>query len=146
MLVEVIPKLIKNSIIVVYYIDYNLIAKQEKKDNCLEAVLFATAEQYGLLENILLKSFQRTESYEGTQGAQYFTFHINVVREVVEARHIAELMSVPNIVGKTKVTRLRWLGHVERIGEDRAAKKKYFTRPNERRPVTRLMYRWSYKV
>lgn len=55
---------------------------------------------------------------------------------------IADLVSEPNIIGATKSHRLRWLGHVERMGEDRAVKRAYLGRPTGRRLVGRPRYRW----
>ncbi|KAI8425056.1 hypothetical protein MSG28_006924 [Choristoneura fumiferana] len=42
--------------------------------------------------------------------------------------------------------RLRWLGHVERMGEDRAAKRAYLGQPTGRRPIGRPRYRWLDEV
>ncbi|CAH2085918.1 unnamed protein product [Euphydryas editha] len=56
---------------------------------------------------------------------------------------ITNLVSEPNIIGVTKSHRLRWLGHVERMGEDRAVKRAYLGRPIGRRPVGRPRYRWK---
>ncbi|CAH0398144.1 unnamed protein product [Chilo suppressalis] len=52
----------------------------------------------------------------------------------------------PNIIGEIKAARLRWLGHVERMGEDRAVKRAYLRQPIGRRPVGRPRYRWSDEV
>lgn len=42
---------------------------------------------------------------------------------------IDDLVEEPNISGVTKSLRLRWLGHLERMGDDRAAKRAYEGRP-----------------
>lgn len=55
-------------------------------------------------------------------------------------------MREPNIIGETKAARLRWLGHVERMEEDRAVKRVYSGRPTGRRPVGRPRYRWLDEV
>ncbi|XP_061715485.1 uncharacterized protein LOC133523771 [Cydia pomonella] len=56
---------------------------------------------------------------------------------------IEDLMATPNIVGETKAHRLRWLGHVLRMEEDRGAKRAYLGRPVGRRPIGRPRYRWG---
>ncbi|CAB3247163.1 unnamed protein product [Arctia plantaginis] len=50
-------------------------------------------------------------------------------------REIESQVSEPNIIGKIKAARLHWLGHVERMREDRAVKRAYLGQPIERRPV-----------
>jgi hypothetical protein len=61
-------------------------------------------------------------------------------------REIEEMVNEPNIIGETKAARLRWLGHITRMGEDRAVKRAYVGRPNGRRPVGRPRYRWRDEV
>lgn len=64
-------------------------------------------------------------------------------RRVLKNAEIEELVCQPNIIGETKAHRLRWLGHMERMGEDRSVKKAYLGRPTGRRPVGRPRYRWD---
>lgn len=61
-------------------------------------------------------------------------------------REIENIVSEPNIIGEIKSSRLRWLGHVERMGEDRAVRKAYLGQPSGRRPVGRPRYRWKDEV
>ncbi|CAG9116720.1 unnamed protein product [Plutella xylostella] len=61
-------------------------------------------------------------------------------------QEIEDLISEPNIIGQIKSQRLRWLGHLQRMGEDRAAKRAYLGIPSGRRPVGRPKYRWSDEV
>lgn len=58
-------------------------------------------------------------------------------------QEIEDIISEPNIISETKAARLRWLGHVERMGEDRAVKRAYEGRPSGKRPVGRPRYRWK---
>ncbi|KAI5631634.1 hypothetical protein NE865_15650 [Phthorimaea operculella] len=59
-------------------------------------------------------------------------------------RELEELVAEPNIIGEIKSARIRWLGHLERMGEDRAAvKRAYLGKPNGKRPVGRPRYRWA---
>ncbi|XP_073967395.1 uncharacterized protein [Choristoneura fumiferana] len=59
---------------------------------------------------------------------------------------VEDLVGEPNIIGESKSARLRWLGHVERMGEDRAAKRAYLGQPTGRRPIGRPRYRWLDEV
>ncbi|CAG9112619.1 unnamed protein product [Plutella xylostella] len=61
-------------------------------------------------------------------------------------REIENIVSEPNIIGEIKSSRLRWLGHVERMGEDRAVSKVYLGQPSGRRPVGRPRYHWKNEV
>jgi hypothetical protein len=47
-----------------------------------------------------------------------------------------------DIVAEIKKARLRWLGHVERMSEDRVIKKLYMSKPEGRRNVGRPKMRW----
>ncbi|KAG7296948.1 hypothetical protein JYU34_019852 [Plutella xylostella] len=61
---------------------------------------------------------------------------------ILKNAEIEELVEGPNIIGETKAHRLRWLGHLERMGEDRSAKRAYQGQPSGKRPVGRPRYRW----
>ncbi|KAI5635541.1 hypothetical protein NE865_11715 [Phthorimaea operculella] len=58
-------------------------------------------------------------------------------------RELEELVAEPNIISEIKSARIRWLGHLERMGEDRAVKRAYLRKPNGKRPVGRPRYRWA---
>jgi hypothetical protein len=45
-------------------------------------------------------------------------------------------------VAEIKKARLRWMGHVERMSEDRVIKKLYMSKPGGRRSVGRPKMRW----
>jgi hypothetical protein len=47
-----------------------------------------------------------------------------------------------DIVTEIKKARLRWLGHVERMSEDRVIRKLYMSKPEKRRSVGRPKMRW----
>ncbi|XP_041977495.1 uncharacterized protein LOC121731885 [Aricia agestis] len=59
---------------------------------------------------------------------------------------IEELVAMPNIIGEYKSHRIRWLDHVERMNDDRAAKKAYVGQMTGKRPVGRPRYRWRDEV
>ena len=48
-----------------------------------------------------------------------------------------DLYSLPNIVRVVKSRRMRWAGHVARIGEDRGVKKLFVGMPEGQRPLGR---------
>ncbi|KAI5639582.1 reverse transcriptase (RNA-dependent DNA polymerase) domain-containing protein [Phthorimaea operculella] len=61
-------------------------------------------------------------------------------------KEIEDIVREPNIIGESKAARLRWLGHVERMEEDRVVKKAYLGQPMGKRPVGRPRYRWTDEV
>ena len=55
---------------------------------------------------------------------------------------LMELYREPDIVKTTKINRLRWLGHVQRMGENRVPKKLLETKPEGKRSAGRPKSRW----
>ena len=53
-----------------------------------------------------------------------------------------QLYQQPNVVNEVKARRIRWLGHVERMPEDRAAKKVWRGRQEGQRKRGRPRKRW----
>jgi hypothetical protein len=53
------------------------------------------------------------------------------------------LYSLPNIVRVVKSRRLRWAGHVARMGEDRGVHRVMVGKPEEKRPLGRPRRRWE---
>jgi len=53
------------------------------------------------------------------------------------------LYSSPNIVGVMKSRRMRWAGHVARIGEGRCVYRVFVGKPEGRRPLGRPRRRWE---
>ena len=53
-----------------------------------------------------------------------------------------DLYSSPNIVGVIKSRRMRWSGHVARMGEDRGVYRVLVGKPEGRRPLWRPRRRW----
>ena len=54
-----------------------------------------------------------------------------------------DLCSAPNIVRLIKSRRMRWTGHVVRMGESRGVYKVLVGRPEEKRQLWRPGYRWE---
>jgi hypothetical protein len=53
------------------------------------------------------------------------------------------LYSSPNIIRVIKSRRMRWAGHVARMGEGRGVYRVLVGRPECRRPLGRLRHRWE---
>ena len=54
-----------------------------------------------------------------------------------------DLYSLPNIVRVVKSRRMRWAGHVARMGEDRGVQRVLMGKPEGKRPLGRLRRRWE---
>jgi hypothetical protein len=54
-----------------------------------------------------------------------------------------ELYSLPNIVRVVKSRRMRWAGHVERMGEERGVHRVLVGKPKAKRPLGRPRRRWE---
>ena len=55
---------------------------------------------------------------------------------------LSDLYSSPNIVRVIKSKRMRWAGHVARMGEERGACRVLLGKPEVRRPLGRPRRRW----
>ena len=67
------------------------------------------------------------------------------VMEIVELRNeeLNDLYSLPNIVRVVKSRRMRWAGHVVRMGEDRGVHRVLVGKPEGKRPLGRPRRRWE---
>jgi hypothetical protein len=54
-----------------------------------------------------------------------------------------DLYSSPNIIWEIKSRRMRWAGHIARMGEGRGAYRILVGRPDVRRPLGRPRHRWE---
>jgi len=57
-----------------------------------------------------------------------------------------DLYSSPNIVRVIKSRRMRWGGHVARMGEERGAYRVLVGKPEGKRPLGRPRRRWVYNI
>ena len=57
--------------------------------------------------------------------------------------YVHDLYSSPNIVRVIKSRRMRWAGHVARMGEERGVYKVLMGKPDGRRPLGRPRRRWA---
>jgi hypothetical protein len=56
--------------------------------------------------------------------------------------HNEELYSWPSIIGIIKSRRMRWTGHIARMGEKRNASRLLLGKPEGKRPLGRSRLRW----
>ena len=56
---------------------------------------------------------------------------------------LSDLYSLPNILRMVKSRRVRWAGHVERIGEGRDVHRVLVGKPDGKRPLGRPRLRWE---
>jgi hypothetical protein len=66
---------------------------------------------------------------------------INLICSVNEELHI--LYSSPSIIRQIRSRRMRWAGHVARMGEERKVCKILVGKPEGRRPLGRSRRRWE---
>jgi hypothetical protein len=64
-------------------------------------------------------------------------------RRRLHNEELNDLYSSPNIIRVVKSRRLRWAGHVARMGEEREAYRILVGRPEGRRPLGRPRRRWE---
>ena len=58
-------------------------------------------------------------------------------------QELRDLYSLPNIVRVVKSRRMRWAGHVARMGEGRGAHRILVGKPEGKRPLGRARHRWE---
>jgi hypothetical protein len=56
------------------------------------------------------------------------------------------LYTFPNIIRQIKSRRMRWKGHVARMGEERKAYKILVGKPEGKGPLGRLRHRWENEI
>jgi hypothetical protein len=59
---------------------------------------------------------------------------------------LKNLYSLPNIVRVVKSRRMRWAGHVARMGEERRVHRVLVGKPERKRPLGRPRRRWEYNI
>ena len=64
-------------------------------------------------------------------------------RESCITKQLNDLYSLPNIVRVVKSRRMRWAGHVARMGEDRVLHRVLVGKPEGKRPLGRSRRRWE---
>ena len=57
-----------------------------------------------------------------------------------------DVYTLTNIVRAVKSRRMRWAGHVARMGEDRGVRRVLLEKPEGKRPLVRPRRRWEYNI
>ena len=63
--------------------------------------------------------------------------------EKLHNEELRDLYSLPNIVQVVKSRRMRWAGHVARVGEKRVVHRVLVGKPEGKRPLRRPRRRWE---
>ena len=58
-------------------------------------------------------------------------------------KELNDLYTLPNIVRVVKSSRMRWAGHVARMGEDKVVHRMLVGKPEGKRPLGRPRLRWE---
>ena len=64
----------------------------------------------------------------------------------LRTEELSDFYSLPNIVWMVKSRRMRWAGHVARMGEGRGVHRVLVGKPEGKRPLGRPRRRWEYKI
>ena len=64
-------------------------------------------------------------------------------RRKLHNEELRDLYSLPNIVWVVKSRRMRWAGHVARMGEGRGVHRVLVGKPEGKRPFRRPRHRWK---
>ena len=77
-----------------------------------------------------------------------YTFYAQILMYLINTssstfnEELNDLYSSPNIVRMIKSRRMRWAGHVARMGEERGAHRVLVGKPEGKRPLGRPRHRW----
>ena len=87
--------------------------------------------------------FQITTCHEDTEGEYRYSSTLSLTSAVDGVEELNDLYSLPNIVRVVKSRRMRWAGHVARMGEDGGVHRVLVGKPEGRRPLGRPRRRWE---
>jgi hypothetical protein len=85
-------------------------------------------------------------------GAEFFVFQVAIQRhkyqdiqneESLHNEELNDLYPIPKIVRVVKSRRMRWAGHVARMGEDIGVHRVLVRKPEEKSPLGRPRCRWG---
>jgi hypothetical protein len=63
-----------------------------------------------------------------------------------DSEELHNLYLSPNIIRQTKSRRMKWVGHVIRMGEEGKLYKVFVGKPKGKRPIGRPRRRWEYGI
>jgi len=96
--------------------------------------------------NFSLTSF-RLHYVRGVDSAfnrnEYQEYFLGVKAAGLHNEELNDLYSLPNILRVVKSRRMRWAGHVARMGEDRGVHRVLVGKPEGKRPFGRPRRRWG---
>jgi transcription termination factor 2 len=72
-----------------------------------------------------------------------FALYFISIIQYIHNEELNDLYSLPNIVRVVKSRRMRWAGHVARMGEERVAHRVLVGKPEGKRPLGRSRRRWE---
>jgi hypothetical protein len=100
-------------------------------------LVFDIREKYRLrvFENRLLRRIFGPKKAEVTGGSRK-----------LHNEELHDLYSLPSLIRITKSRRMRWAGHVARMGEKRNANRLLVEKPERKRPLGRPSRRWMYNI
>ncbi|KAJ4452333.1 hypothetical protein ANN_03858 [Periplaneta americana] len=103
----------------------------------------------GIKWTLTLREEQRLRVFENKVVRKIFGAKRDEVTGEWRKLHNAELQALytsPDIIRNIKSRRLRWAGHVARMGESRNAYRVLVGRPERKRPLGRLRRRWENNI
>jgi hypothetical protein len=98
------------------------------------------------LKSLTLREEHRLGVFENTVLRRIFGPKMDEVTGEWRKLHNEELhilYSSPNIIKQIKSRRMRWAGHVKRMGEERNVYRVLIGKPEGKRPLGRPKHRWE---
>ena len=95
---------------------------------------------------LILREDRRLRVYENRVLRRIFgpkKVDVTGERRKLHKEELQDMYSSPTIVRVMKSTRMRWAGHVARMGERRVVYKVLVGKPEEKRPLGRSRRRWE---
>ena len=105
-------------------------------------VLYNSLFLYLMNEGNILAAFLGTQ-VDRLTFAWYSYFSLTGEWRRLNNEELNDLYSSPNIVRVIKSRRMRWAGHVARMGEERGVYRVLVGKPEGRRPLVRPRRRWA---
>jgi hypothetical protein len=75
-------------------------------------------------------------------GNKYALFYRNMLPGLLHSEEVHNLYSFPSILRTINSRRMRWIGHLARMGEKRNSYRILVGKPEGKKPLGRPRYRW----